>query len=144
MNDNEKRLLTHGPKHKILDNLDEKEFELAVEKSHVKIWYNYNKIEETEDDEDDKDKNAIDMNDTTTDEENEKIEMIEAEAGEVYNPITKMVDLTKLKATKIKGNKKVILPKSLKPMREADLHMRKNKYLAEFKKYRDENTNNGN
>ena len=76
-----------------------------------------------------------------SEEEKEKFELIEAESRQVYDPHRKTVNLNNRRVTDLKENPKVYLPKPLKPVEEAQLAVRKEKYLEVFQKYVEANCN---
>ena len=138
----EKNILKLPPKFSILDKLDKEEMELQIETANAKLRYNRaddnenidNKM--TREDIKEEEKGRYDEDDEKSKKE---IMRMDAESTEVYNRVTKTVNVTKLRSTNVTNNKKVVLPKSLHPIREAEIQIRKNAFMKDFEDYTKDN-----
>ena len=77
----------------------------------------------------------VDEEPDITDEEAAKIEEIAARSRKVYDEETGHLDLSKLRVTDLKENKRVILPKALNATEEAKIEVRLDALWKEFKEY---------
>ena len=76
-----------------------------------------------------------DEEEPTSKEKQEYNEIVDAKSRQVYDSETKTFDMRKLRATDVKQNTYVILPKSQGVQYESGLEMRRNKYLSVFRDY---------
>ena len=120
------------PKTAKLDKLSEENFRTEVEASLAK--YRWAKKEEID---------SEDVNDgeEITEEEKEMYEQVDAESRQIYNPASKSMDYRKKRATDLKENTKVYLPRPLPTQQEAFAAVRREKWLETHKKYMKENCN---
>ena len=111
------------PKFAIYDLLSEEDFEVEIETCLAKMrWNNMNKSDEDE-------------VETTSKNEQELNEIVDAKSRQIYDSETKTFDMRKLRATDVKENTYVHLPKSQGVQYESGLEMRRNKYLSVFREY---------
>ena len=71
----------------------------------------------------------------------EMVEEEEAKTRQVFNPLEKIFDNRKKRVTDLKENSRVILPKPLPPVHEANIEMRRNIYKKLFKDFKETNCN---
>ena len=140
LDNDELEVLKLPPKFCILEELDDETFELEIERMNAKLRYDgmgkslEDLIEERKPD-------------SEKDEETRRVEEIgtelELETRRVFDRKTKEVDMKKLRATDMKNNTCVILPKPLIPKVESEMSVRKEEFKRIFKKYKDEKTREG-
>ena len=70
-----------------------------------------------------------------TEEEKEQEEIFAAEARQVYDPEGKRINLAKQKATDVKHNAKVVLPKALKATDEAMIEVKRSEWTRLWTDY---------
>ena len=128
MDEDERSALLLDPKFAVFDNLDEESFETEIEIAQAKMrWNSYDKGEEEEDE--------VEL----SEKEQERIDIIDAKMRQVYDSDSKIFDMRKLRATDVKLNNQVYLPKPQGVKYEAGLEMRRSKYLETFRQYAKEN-----
>ena len=130
IDDDEEAFLQLGPKFSIYRSLEQEDFETAFEVCNAKI--RYDGMDKKDDDEEE----SEDM--IATPEEQEKFDEMQAQSRQVYDPIEKKVNPSNRRVTDLRENTKVYLPKPLKPGEEAQLAIRKEKYMDTFKRYTEE------
>ena len=101
LDEDEKQALMLEPKFAIYQKLDEEEFECELETTFCKL--RWERMKEGDEDEED----CIE----TTPEEKEAEELAEASTRSVYDPHRKEIDLRKSRATDIKLNTEIFLPR---------------------------------
>ena len=110
------------PKYSVLKTLNIEDFETAYEVCAAKVRYDRRKEEEEKCDEE------VEI----SEEEKEKLEEIEAMSRVVYDPLSLNVNLANKRVTDLKENCKVYLPKPLSSEEEAQLAIRKGRYMTIF------------
>ena len=76
-----------------------------------------------------------DEEEPTSKDKQEYNEIVDAKSRQIYDSETKTFDMRKLRATDVKQNTYVILPKSQGVQYESGLEMRRNKYMSVFRDY---------
>ena len=71
----------------------------------------------------------------------EKMEVLEAEARQVFDSVDLTFNYGMKKSTDMKENKSVKLPRPSDPHTESSIEMIKNKVMEVFRKYRSDNCN---
>ena len=128
VDEDEYAFLILPPKYSIYKALDIEDFETAFEVCNAKIRYDRKKEEDEK----------CGSEEELSEEEKKVIEEIEAMSRVVYDPIEMSVNLGNRRVTDLKENCKVYLPKPLSPEEEAQLAIRKGKYMTIFKRYTEE------
>ena len=112
------------PKFAVLDSLGAEGFELEVQAGLAKLRWNKMKEDGLEDD--------------ITEAEKERLETLEAEARQIYDPKSKTVDYRKYRATDAPMNATLKLPPGQVPEYEAGLEVRFQRWMGTAKQYMDE------
>ena len=61
----------------------------------------------------------------------------------VYDPVNREYDARRMKVTNLTENTRITLPRPLKPIREAEIEIRRREYLRVFEKFKKEETKKG-
>ena len=122
LDEEESQALLLDPKLAVFDNLDEEKFETDMEMCAAKL--RWNQIDKDEGEE------II-----VSDEEKERHEILDAKARLPFDAETLSFDYGKVKATDVKLNTELFLPKPQKVSYEVGLEMRRTKYLEVFRDF---------
>ena len=139
LTEEEKSVLKKHPKFALLDNLTMEKLELEFELGFGKYRYQIQReIKERKEKEKEMGESEI-MREEKTPEEKEEAEAKEAELRQVFDPINRVYDPTKLRVTDLQINTRVTLPKGLPSHHEAWLEVRRTKYEEVTRQYLDKN-----
>ena len=126
LDEDEIAALRLDPKFAVFDKLSEENFVTEMEMTFAKMrWNQYDKVDDEEND------NIADL----PEEEEEKLELLDAKVRMAYDPETKTFDLRNLKATDVKLNTKVFLPQPQSVQYETQLEIRNNQFSKVFTNY---------
>ena len=138
----EEALLSLPPKFAIRRRLDsltmQTEIEMGMAKTRYQVAREEGIIQQELDDENDE-KTSKKQRIRLTEEEMEELEadeILEAECRRVYDPINRIFDHTKKRATDLAENNKVTLPKPCSNFIESGIEMIRSRVLETFTKYR--------
>ena len=132
LDEDERQAMMIDPKFAVFDALDEEDFETEVEMCCAKMrWNNFDEEEDPD----------LDEKVEISEEEQERLDTIEAKQRQVYDSDAKLFDMRNLKATDVKQNTFVYLPENQGVKYEAQLEVRRNEYLKIFRQYVKENCN---
>ena len=121
MSNDENELLKLGPKFNTFTELNEENFSTDREVCFTK--YRWDVMSKCEGD------------DEMTEEEKEQEELFSAEARQIYDPEGKTINLAKQKATDVKHNARVVLPKAMKPTDEAMVEVKRAEWTLVWNDY---------
>ena len=124
LDEDERSVMLLDPKYAVLDSLGAEGFELEVQAAMAKL--RWNKMKENGQEED------------VTEAERERLETLEAEARQIYDPKSKTVDYRKYRATDAPMNATLKLPPGQAPDYEAGLEIRFQKWMNTAKQYMEE------
>ena len=113
------------PSYGVFANLGEEYFEVDLEQGFAKYRYSKHK-DDTE---------GMDEDFKVTEEEQQIIDENEAESRQVYDPGNKTLDLRKKRATDVKHNTRVHLPRALNTKVEAGIEIRRQEYMRVHNEY---------
>ena len=135
----EEKILQRSPKFAIIQNLQENTIKEEMEKAYsiVRMELRDEDDKDVEEQEDEKrEENAEEQ------EKKEKQKEEEARTRQVYDPLRKNYDERRRRVTDLVECSRVVLPKPLSIVREAEIENRRNIHDQIYQKYRKENTNN--
>ena len=149
LDNDEIELLKLPPKFAIRKKLESVDMEVDGELCMAKVRYQVNKeknIMEIENDENDE-LNVKSKRKRLNSEERKDLELsekLDSEARRFYDPIAKVFDHGKKRATDLPENSKVNLPKPCDAATESSIELMKTKIMEVFRKYRAEHCNERN
>ena len=124
LSDNEIKVLSLNPKFQVINKLTSEEFEIELGVLGCKTrWEQRRKEEEKLDEEDEA---------NITPEDRMRGDQQAADSRQTFDPQKMSVNLNKKRATDVKGNKKVTLPKALSAKAEAIMEVRNEAYRDTF------------
>ena len=133
LGDDEKKVLTRGPKFTIRRCLDKERFLIEMEKSLLKEkWDRSQREHEGEE--------LVDMDKEESDRVNKIAEEQVAKSRQVFDGEEMIVNFANHKVTDAKMNTRVVLPRSLTPKEEGDLEVRRTIWASLFDRYKESMT----
>ena len=132
LSDEEMEVLKLPPKFAILDKLDDELAEVELQACSSKHRWEASKLEEED---------LVDMTDAEKERFDKEMEIIEAKARQMYCPETNTIDMAKLKATDVKTNTRITLPKPGSTMTEAMIAVREEAIRRIRARFKEEHCN---
>ena len=131
MTEKERKILGMYPKFSVVQRLPRDALDLDVELANAKLRMQLKK----EYDEKIEDEEEVEI----TEEEQDKLDEMEAQCRQIFNPVDKVYDDRKRRVTDLKECSRVTLPKPLKENDEALIEIRRGVTRKIFEEYRDAN-----
>ena len=116
------------PKFAMFEKLSEEDFEVDTEICFSKYRWDKHQDEGTNNENDDEETKV-------TEDEQELMDQWEAASRQTYDPVTNVFDHRNKRATDVKHNTRVYLPKALDTKLEAGIEVRRQKYLEVHREY---------
>ena len=136
LNEDEIEALRIPPKTCLYDDLTKEDFIVDLEIMNTKLRFD-GKDKSAEEDEELKNCPEEDLKDV--EELQEKVTVEEAKTRQVFDPVSKTIDISRQKVTDLKLNRKCNLPKALEVAVESEMKIRTDMFLKAFEDHRKAN-----